>query len=167
MAAALVVYPVPSKGAEAISNIQTVLPPARCRSSRPAMATRTRHLASRLKVSRTVDGATPTRRAISLSPTRAVLKRSTSRTWRIVVLFMMPISPPGSLAGIPIRSFPCFPAKVSGIEAVHADVNDDGSVARAVAGAWAVVNTVVPSRLEEGAQALPDRPRRRLIARNP
>ena len=30
----------------------------------------------------------------------------------------------------------------SGIEAVHADVNDDGSVARAVAGAWAVVNTV-------------------------
>jgi|HubBroStandDraft_3_1064219.scaffolds.fasta_scaffold179368_1 hypothetical protein len=34
----------------------------------------------------TVDGATPTRRAISLSPTPAVLKRSTSRTWRITVL---------------------------------------------------------------------------------
>ena len=60
-----------------------------------------------------------------------------------------------------------FSREVSGIEAVHADVNDDGSVAGAVAGAWAVVNTVVPSRLEEGAQALPDRPRRRLIARNP
>jgi hypothetical protein len=41
---------------------------------------------SRLNVNRTVDGATPTRRAISLSPTPAVLKRSTSRTWRIVVL---------------------------------------------------------------------------------
>jgi hypothetical protein len=37
-------------------------------------------------VNRTDDGATPTRRAISLSPTPAVLKRSTSRTWRIVVL---------------------------------------------------------------------------------
>src|SRR6202035_3238370 len=35
---------------------------------------------------RTVDGATPTRRATSLSPPPAVLKRSTSRTWRIVVL---------------------------------------------------------------------------------
>jgi len=35
-----------------------------------------------------------------------------------------------------------FPREVSGIEAVHADVNDDGSVARALAGAWAVVNTV-------------------------
>src|SRR6516164_8918806 len=43
-------------------------------------------LASRFKVNRTVDGETPTRRAISLSPTPAVLKRSTSRTWRIVVL---------------------------------------------------------------------------------
>src|SRR4029077_10730546 len=43
-------------------------------------------LASRFKVNRTVDGATPTRRAISLSPTPAVVKRSTSRTWRIVVL---------------------------------------------------------------------------------
>ena len=43
-------------------------------------------LASRFKVSRTVDGATPTRRAISLSPTPAVFKRGTSRTWRIVVL---------------------------------------------------------------------------------
>jgi hypothetical protein len=32
------------------------------------------------------DGATPARRAISLSPTPAVVKRSTSRTWRIVVL---------------------------------------------------------------------------------
>jgi hypothetical protein len=43
-------------------------------------------LARRFNVCRTVDGATPTRRAISLSPTPAVLKRSTSRTWRIVVV---------------------------------------------------------------------------------
>src|SRR5271170_1929723 len=43
-------------------------------------------LANRFRVNRTVDGATPTRRAISLSPTPAVVKRSTSRTWRIVVL---------------------------------------------------------------------------------
>src|ERR1700740_1387346 len=43
-------------------------------------------LASRFNVTRTVDDATPTRRAISLSPTPAVLKRSTSRTWRLVVL---------------------------------------------------------------------------------
>src|SRR5215468_7430710 len=35
-----------------------------------------------------------------------------------------------------------FPREVSGIEAVHADVNDDGSVARALDGAWAAVNTV-------------------------
>jgi NADH dehydrogenase len=35
-----------------------------------------------------------------------------------------------------------FSHEVSGIEAVHADVNDDGSIARALAGAWAVVNTV-------------------------
>jgi len=35
-----------------------------------------------------------------------------------------------------------FPREVCGIEAVHADVNDDGSVARALAGAWAAVNTV-------------------------
>jgi len=35
-----------------------------------------------------------------------------------------------------------FSREVSGIEAVYADVNDDGSVARALAGAWAVVNTV-------------------------
>src|SRR5215813_11301905 len=35
-----------------------------------------------------------------------------------------------------------FSGDVSGLEAVHADVNDDGSVARALAGAWAVVNTV-------------------------
>src|SRR5215469_2762118 len=35
-----------------------------------------------------------------------------------------------------------FSCEVSGIEAVHADVNDDDSVARAVAGASAVVNTV-------------------------
>jgi hypothetical protein len=43
-------------------------------------------LASRCNVKRTVDGATPPRRAISLSPTPAVVKRSTSRTWRIMVL---------------------------------------------------------------------------------
>jgi NADH dehydrogenase len=35
-----------------------------------------------------------------------------------------------------------FSREVSGIEAVHADVNNVGSVARAVAGAWAIVNTV-------------------------
>lgn len=35
-----------------------------------------------------------------------------------------------------------FSREVSGIEAVHADVKDDGSVAEALAGAWAVVNTV-------------------------
>ena len=35
-----------------------------------------------------------------------------------------------------------FSREVSGIEAVHADVNDDGSVARALAGAWAAVNAV-------------------------
>jgi NADH dehydrogenase len=35
-----------------------------------------------------------------------------------------------------------FSCEVSGIEAVHADVNDDGSVARALVGAWAAVNTV-------------------------
>ena len=42
--------------------------------------------ASRFSVRRTIDGVTPTRPAISLSPTPAVLKRSTSRTRRIVVL---------------------------------------------------------------------------------
>ena len=35
-----------------------------------------------------------------------------------------------------------FPHEFADIESVHADVNDDGSVARAVAGACAVVNTV-------------------------
>jgi len=55
---------------------------------------------------------------------------------------MMPVSSLGSLAGIPMRSLPCFPAKSPTSKPVHADVNDDGSVARAVAGAWAVVNTV-------------------------
>src|SRR4051794_36959636 len=50
------------------------------------MASSTRHAPSRFNVNRTVDGATPTRRAISLSPTPTVVKRSTSRTWRIVVL---------------------------------------------------------------------------------
>jgi hypothetical protein len=43
--------------------------------------------ASRFSVSRIVDGATPTRRAIWLSPTPAVLNRSTSRTRRIGILF--------------------------------------------------------------------------------
>jgi hypothetical protein len=43
-------------------------------------------LASRCNVNRTVDGATPLRRAISLSPSPAVLKRSTSRTRRIGIL---------------------------------------------------------------------------------
>src|SRR5205085_982918 len=49
--------------------------------------------ASRFKVSRTVDGATPTSRAISLSPTPSVDKLSTSRTWRIVVLSAVILSP--------------------------------------------------------------------------
>ena len=35
-----------------------------------------------------------------------------------------------------------FSDDVSGLEAVHADVNDDDSVAGALAGAWAAVNTV-------------------------
>ena len=35
-----------------------------------------------------------------------------------------------------------FSGDVSGIESVYADVNDDSSVARAVARAWAVVNAV-------------------------
>jgi hypothetical protein len=42
--------------------------------------------ASRIRVSRTVDGATPTRRAISLPETPAALNRSTSRAWRIAIL---------------------------------------------------------------------------------
>jgi hypothetical protein len=42
--------------------------------------------ASRRKVNRTVDGATFSRRAISLPETPAALKRSTSRTWRIGIL---------------------------------------------------------------------------------
>jgi hypothetical protein len=41
---------------------------------------------SRCSVSRTVDGARFSRRAISLLEIPAVLKRSTSRTWRIAVL---------------------------------------------------------------------------------
>jgi len=43
-------------------------------------------VASRCNVSRTVDGARFSRRAISLPEIPAVLKRSTSRTWRIAVL---------------------------------------------------------------------------------
>jgi hypothetical protein len=43
-------------------------------------------LRSRCSVSRTVDGATLTRRAISLPETPAALNRSTSRTWRIAIL---------------------------------------------------------------------------------
>jgi uncharacterized protein YbjT (DUF2867 family) len=42
----------------------------------------------------------------------------------------------------PDRAKSLFSGDVSGVESAHADVNDDGSVARAVAGAWAVVNTV-------------------------
>src|SRR5215813_9464579 len=40
------------------------------------------------------------------------------------------------------KAHPFFSGDVSGIESVYADVNDDSSVARAVAGAWAVVNAV-------------------------
>ena len=42
----------------------------------------------------------------------------------------------------PESMYSLFSCEDSGIESVHADVNDDSSVARAVAGAWAVVNTV-------------------------
>jgi NADH dehydrogenase len=35
-----------------------------------------------------------------------------------------------------------FAPAVSGLEGVHTDINDDGSVARALAGAWGAVNTV-------------------------
>src|SRR5207302_10474232 len=53
--------------------------------------------ASRFNVSRTVDDATPTRRAISLIATPAVFKRSTSRTWRIASLLAS--SPPWQAKG--------------------------------------------------------------------
>src|SRR5689334_19234654 len=42
----------------------------------------------------------------------------------------------------PDTALSLFSLDVSVIESVHADVDDDGSVARAVAGAWAVVNAV-------------------------
>ena len=42
----------------------------------------------------------------------------------------------------PDRSRSLFSRDVSGIEPFRADVNDDGSVASAVSGAWAVVNAV-------------------------
>src|SRR5437764_15008686 len=42
----------------------------------------------------------------------------------------------------PDRANSLFSGDVSGVESAHADVNDDGSVARAVAGAWAVVIAV-------------------------
>ena len=42
----------------------------------------------------------------------------------------------------PDVAFSLFSRDVSGIESVLADVNDDGSVARSVIGAWAVVNAV-------------------------
>ena len=42
----------------------------------------------------------------------------------------------------PDRGRSLFSGDVSGIESVHADVNDDVSVATAVSGAWAVVNAV-------------------------
>jgi hypothetical protein len=42
--------------------------------------------ANRFSVSRTVEAATPTRRAISLPDTPAAFNRSTSRTWRIAIL---------------------------------------------------------------------------------
>ena len=54
-----------------------------------------------------------------------------------------------------------FSREVSGIESVHADVTDDGSVARAVAGAWAVVNTVslyLWQAIGYAAEALPSPP---------
>jgi len=52
----------------------------------------------------------------------------------------------GLVAGVACRHPDAVPSSssgdVSGLEAVHADVNDDGSVARALADAWAGVNTV-------------------------
>src|SRR5262249_30022502 len=42
----------------------------------------------------------------------------------------------------PDRGRSLFSRDVSGIEPFRADVNDDGSVASAVSGAWAVVNAV-------------------------
>jgi hypothetical protein len=71
----------------------------------PTMARLNPALASRFKVNRTVDGATPTRRAISLSPTPAVLKRSTSRTWFIHVLSV------GIHSVVDVDFFPGIPCK--------------------------------------------------------
>jgi len=51
--------------------------------------------ASRFNVSRTVDGATPTRRAISLPDTPAAFNRSKSRTWRIAILSAGIVLSPG------------------------------------------------------------------------
>ena len=42
----------------------------------------------------------------------------------------------------PDRGRSLFSGDVSGIDTFRADVNDDGSVASAVSGAWAVVNAV-------------------------
>jgi uncharacterized protein YbjT (DUF2867 family) len=42
----------------------------------------------------------------------------------------------------PDRAHSLFSRNVSDVESVHADVNDDGSAATAVAGAWGVVNAV-------------------------
>ena len=42
----------------------------------------------------------------------------------------------------PDRAHSLFSGDVSRIESVYANVNDDGSVAAGVAGAWAVVNAV-------------------------
>ena len=42
----------------------------------------------------------------------------------------------------PDRANSLFSGDVSGVESAHADVNDEGSVARAVAGAWVVANAV-------------------------
>jgi NADH dehydrogenase len=42
----------------------------------------------------------------------------------------------------PDRARSLFPGEASGVEAVHADVTDDASVATVVSGAWAVVNAV-------------------------
>jgi uncharacterized protein YbjT (DUF2867 family) len=42
----------------------------------------------------------------------------------------------------PDKAHSLFSREFSGMESMHADVNDEGSVARAVSGSWAVVNAV-------------------------
>src|SRR6516164_1318780 len=61
-------------------------------------------VASRCSVSPTVDGARFSRRAISFREIPAVLKRSTSRTWRIAILSAGIRSPSAKAKGRPVSS---------------------------------------------------------------